>query len=100
MGDPAGPTPERVRVAADNLRIDAATAEVVRSFSAAGIRTIVLKGPSFARWLYPPDRPRGYTDSDLLVSPADNGRAESELVELGFRRRYDVGGLPQWWAEH
>lgn len=60
----------------------------------------MLKGPSFARWLYPPGEPRGYGDSDLLVSPSDRGRADSVLAGLGFARRYDVGGLPDWWTDH
>lgn len=67
------------------LRSDVAAAEIVRALSHAGIRSIVLKGPSVARWLYSEDESRPYGDVDLLVSPPDFERAESAAAELGFR---------------
>lgn len=65
------------------LAVDRVTAEVVAAFGAAGIRSILLKGPSIARWLYP-DGGRTYGDTDLLVPAAAFGRAQSVLGELGF----------------
>src|SRR3954468_19053260 len=94
-----GRTDDPVRVAADNLRVDAATAEVARALDAAAIPHILLKGPSVARWLYP-EGGRGYSDSDLLVSPSSVQAAEAVLESMGFRRRYDTSGLPDWWVDH
>src|SRR5436190_669168 len=47
-----------------------------------GIRNILLKGPSVARWLYRDDERRIYGDIDLLVSPGEFQRAEALLVGL------------------
>jgi Uncharacterised nucleotidyltransferase len=101
VADPAEPTQdERVRIAAGNLRVDAATAEVTRALDAAAIPSIVLKGPTIARWLYGRSDPRGYSDSDLLVAPEQVAAAEAVLTDLGYARRYDIEGLPDWWLEH
>ena len=40
-------------------------------FERAGVRSILLKGPAVARWLYGPGEPRRYSDIDLLVGEAD-----------------------------
>jgi hypothetical protein len=54
----------------------------------AGISSIVLKGPSIARWLYPSGG-RTYVDTDLLVPGADFGRAADVLMGLGFRAKLE-----------
>ena len=59
------------------------TAEVVTAFKDAGIPTILLKGPSIARWLYPAGG-RTYRDTDLLVPPSQFADAGSVLRSLGF----------------
>ena len=65
------------------LAVDRVTAEVVAAFDAAGVPSILLKGPSIGRWLYPAGD-RTYMDTDLLV-PADAfDRAGVVLKELGF----------------
>lgn len=75
--------PPKALEAGQVLRVDRVTAEVVGLFEGAGIRTILLKGPSFRRWLYP-DGGRSYTDSDLLV-PADRlDDARRALRDAGF----------------
>jgi len=68
------------------LRVDSWTAEVVSAMRARGIRTVLLKGPVIARWLYG-GRPaeRVYCDCDLLVGPDDTVSARALLTELGFR---------------
>ena len=76
---------ERYLSIARTLAVDAATAEVSSTFAAEGLSPIVLKGPTFAAWLYGPGE-RAYSDTDLLVAPSDFHRAEALLVELGFRR--------------
>lgn len=76
--------PPKVVEAGQVLRVDRVTAEVVGLFEDAGIGTVLMKGPSFRRWLYP-DGGRSYTDSDLLVRTADLDRARALLTEAGFR---------------
>jgi hypothetical protein len=66
------------------LAVEATTAEVAGALRRAGIRTILLKGPSFARWLYGPESTRLSVDVDLLVAPADRAAAEAVLSRLGF----------------
>lgn len=89
-----------VKIVAATLRVDAATAEVGRAFDAAGVSHLLLKGPSFAQWLYDAGDPRGYIDSDLLVPPGHQEQARGVLTGLGFEPRYDRTGLPDWWLEH
>jgi hypothetical protein len=67
-----------------NLAVDATAAEAIGAFRDAGIRSVLLKGPSTGRWLYPSESTRVSVDVDLLVAPADRGRAEGVLARLGF----------------
>ena len=89
----------RVEAAASNLRIDAATAEVLRAFEAASIRAILLKGPALAAW-YVEDPMRSYLDCDLWTGPGDVEAAGEVLLRLGFTPVVDERGLPGWWQEH
>jgi putative nucleotidyltransferase-like protein len=89
----------KVDAAANNIRVDAATAEVLQSFDASGIGSVVLKGPALSPW-YAGDLTRAYLDCDLWVRPRDLGGAELELTRLGFVRLVDGRGLPDWWQEH
>jgi hypothetical protein len=80
------------------LRIDAATAEVVGALRNAGVPSILLKGPSIARWIYD-GASRPYGDCDLLVPRSDVEASERSLRSLGFER----GGLhsiPGDWPRH
>lgn len=88
-----------VRATADNLRIDAATAEVLRGFEAANVGCLLLKGPALGEW-YTEDPARSYLDCDLWVRPRDRADAEAVLEGLGFERQMDETGLPAWWIEH
>jgi hypothetical protein len=72
---------------AHTLAVDVVTAEVVDAFRRAGLRAVVLKGPTLAGWLYGADAVRTYGDSDLLVRAADRGAAEAELARLGFEEQ-------------
>jgi hypothetical protein len=87
-------------VLANTLRIDWGTAEVLKTFEAAGIQSLLLKGATFARWLYANDHPRPYGDCDLLVRPGDLDRARERLAALGFKPVYEEGEMPDWWREH
>jgi Uncharacterised nucleotidyltransferase len=89
----------RVDAVVWNLRIDAATAEVVAALRDRGVDSLLLKGPALADW-YPVDSPRTYVDGDIWVSPASVGAAEAVLRQLGFDPMQDERGLPGWWVEH
>src|SRR3954449_6455443 len=89
----------RAAAIAGNLRIDAATGEVLRAFEAVGLRAVLLKGPALAAW-YADDPTRSYLDCDLWVAPADVAPAGDMLTRLGFERVVDDRGLPAWWREH
>src|SRR5215218_6100219 len=67
------------------LAVDTVTAEVITALRDAGVRPLLLKGPSIAGWLYRDGVARPYGDSDLLVSPGSYRRAGAVLRELGFR---------------
>jgi hypothetical protein len=85
----AGPW-DRLGPEVAKLRNDIAAAEVIGALRDDGIRSILLKGPSVARWLYRDDERRIYGDIDLLVSPGDFERAEALLAGLGFEHA-DLG---------
>ena len=75
---------EAVTAAARTLAVDQVTAEVVTALRASGVEPLLLKGPSFAAWLYPAQTLRSYVDSDLLVAPDDQAQAAIVLQSLGF----------------
>jgi hypothetical protein len=75
---------QRLTVFAHQLALDHATAEIVAALDAHGIRSILLKGPVLARWLYPDPTDRDYNDIDLLVDPATFSAAEGVLIDLGY----------------
>src|SRR6266571_2714839 len=81
-GDPlASP---QVLAIARALLADATTCEVTTALRAARIRSILLKGPTIARWLYEQVSMRPYVDSDLMVADRDVCTAEEVLAGLGF----------------
>lgn len=73
------------------MGVDAVTAEVTQAFSDAGVPSLLLKGPTIARWLYDEEHPRSYADTDLLVDPARLEVAAATLRGLGFRRHFRPG---------
>lgn len=78
------------------LAVDLVTAEVVAGLRELGVHAILLKGPSFARWLYDERALRPYNDCDLFVSPDDFKRAEELLETTGFRR-FGIESIPGDW---
>ncbi len=70
-------------LAVRNVAIDRLAAEIATAFAAAGIETLVLKGPVLAAWLYPGEI-RPYGDADLMVAPRDWEAAVAILERLGF----------------
>src|SRR4051794_19532205 len=89
----------RAAATAGNLRIDAATAEVLRAFEAVGLHAVLLKGPALAAW-YADDPTRAYLDCDLWVAPSDVEAAGEVLARLGFSQVREDRGLPPSWREH
>jgi hypothetical protein len=87
-------------IVAERLRVDAATAEVLRAFEDSGVQSLLLKGASFLRWLYREGETRVYFDCDLLVRPGDHDGAGRVLRSLGFVADLDQSEMPSWWREH
>ena len=79
-----------LQAAAISLRVDSVTADVVSRLRSAGVRPILLKGPSIAAWLYADGTPRPYGDTDLLVSPEALEAASRTLRDVGFREQPGV----------
>jgi putative nucleotidyltransferase-like protein len=73
-----------IAMAARTLWLDRTTTEVTAALRARGVRTLVLKGPALATWLYEDPSTRPYSDVDILVSPADLADARAALRQLGF----------------
>ena len=81
------------------LALEAATAQVIGSLGARGVRTILLKGPALADWLYGGPDQRPYGDVDLLVAPHQFDLAETCLGPLGFSYRL-AGARPHEQVRH
>ena len=75
--------------------VDAATAEVAVALREAGVHSLLLKGRTFARWLYAEGEHREYGDADLLVRPDSLSQGESVLTCLGFEKQLDSADLPR-----
>jgi hypothetical protein len=76
--------PRKILATAQNLSVDLVTAEVVGALRARDVRSILLKGPSFAALLYGDGEPRTYVDVDLLIAERDASRTSEVLLALGF----------------
>ena len=81
------------------LAVDAVAAEVVKALRAAGVQSIVLRGPAIRHWLYAGGESRAYRDVDLLVEPRRRHAAEAVLGGLGFVHR-QAGFAPGEAVEH
>lgn len=77
--------PDSVLATARSLLVDRMTAELTGALSRQGVETILLKGASFATWLYGDGAIRPYGDCDLLIAPDKLGVAQQVLRDLGFR---------------
>jgi Uncharacterised nucleotidyltransferase len=69
---------------ARSLYVDVVTADVTKELRARGVRSILLKGPAVAGWLYRDGTPRPYADTDLLIAPSNLAAAKVVLEDLGF----------------
>lgn len=82
----ASPNDRTALAAARRLTLDATAARVVGALAAAGVRSILLKGPTLSE-LY--GGSRYYSDVDVLVAPTSAASAEDVLEGLGFELRHD-----------
>jgi Uncharacterised nucleotidyltransferase len=80
--------------AARRLTLEGTTARVVRAMNEAGVRCLLLKGPTISD-LY--DGVRQYSDVDLLIAPETARAAEGALTGLGFVLRDDDPHSRIWW---
>jgi hypothetical protein len=81
---PGADMPQAVRRAAAALQVDLVTREVTARLERAGVSCVLLKGPTFARWLYDDVLSRPYSDTDLLVRIQDLPHAREALTGSGF----------------
>jgi hypothetical protein len=81
---------------ARRLTLAGTAARVVRALNEAGVRSLLLKGPTLAD-LY--DGVRQYSDIDLLVEPETTGAAEGALLSLGFVLRDDDPHSCVYWRQ-
>jgi hypothetical protein len=84
---------ERARGLSFRPQLDAAAVETLDAFELVGVQALLLKGPALAQALYTPTEHRGYSDVDLLVSPADLPRARRALTTIGYRHGEEVFGI-------
>jgi hypothetical protein len=71
------------------LWVDAGTVRVLRAFASAGVRSILLKGPTLERELYTDRARRPYRDTDVLVAPDNLERAGRALMSIGLELSFD-----------
>src|SRR4051812_1543394 len=85
MSPAAGGGRDRRAIAIRMLAAERLASEVVRALEAAGIDTVVLKGPVIARRLYAPTELRESVDLDVLVRADAVSAGRRVLEKLGFR---------------
>ena len=81
------------------LMVDQAAGQVIEALHRQEVRPILLKGASFARWLYEDGGARPYVDVDLLVAPDQLVAAREVLAGLGYALRCP-GAAPGEQADH
>ncbi len=81
------------------LVVDQEAGRTADALRAQEVRAILLKGASFARWLYDDGGARPYNDVDLLVAPDQLETAGRVLGGLGYVLRCAGAGLGEQ-ADH
>src|SRR5688572_23403111 len=92
------PSP-RADAVARRLRLDAAAQEVAEAFELAHIPSLLLKGRSFALWLYPDPAERDYRDVDLLIRESEFPVAGELLQRIGFEQTSSRRGTGRPWVD-
>jgi hypothetical protein len=83
-----------VWVAAATMAVEAATPDLLSALRDDGIDVVVMKGATFAVWLYDDPRERPFSDIDLLLRSDDFAAAERVLTRLGYRGPLETEILP------
>ncbi len=78
------PPSRAILATVQGLVVDQEAGRVVDALRGQGVRAILLKGASFARWLYDDGGARPYNDVDLLVAPHQLETAGAVLSRLGY----------------
>ena len=76
---------------ARSLQLDLMALEVTSALREAGTPSLLLKGASFAEWLFGDGTPRPYSDCDILVAPDRIDAAGEVLEDLGLKQFPDYG---------
>jgi hypothetical protein len=76
---------------AGNARLERELASIAVAFYRDGLPFLVLKGPGFARTIYPDPAMRPFDDIDLLVASEDFKRARILLKALGYQATTGLG---------
>ncbi len=71
-------------VVAFGLLLSHHAGRVMNAFESAGLDATVVKGPTFAKRLYPEAWLRTFTDIDVLVSPDHRAKTGEAMRDLGF----------------
>jgi hypothetical protein len=82
----ASPHDQNALATARRLTLEGTAARVIRALGDAGVRAVLLKGPTLSE-LY--GGTRHYSDIDVLVGPESAAAAEAVLGGLGFELRHD-----------
>jgi hypothetical protein len=86
---PAGPAPYAadalLRMTGHALLLAHHGGRVAAAFARAGIPAVIVKGPTFAKRLYPDPSLRPFGDIDILVPDAGLPETRRMMPELGFR---------------
>lgn len=92
---------EAASATAAALLVDTVCVRTIDILRDGGVQTVLLKGPSVARWLYP-DTGRPYVDVDLLIRHSAARAAGSVLGDAGYvslspeRSDVEIGGRFDW----
>jgi hypothetical protein len=80
------------------MKLDRVAVEILEAFEAAGVESLLLKGPAMARLLYPDGHLRPYSDVDLLVPPSQLACAEDCLRRMACRPFQDPSPHARTWT--
>ncbi|GAC1671220.1 MAG: hypothetical protein PVS2B2_02420 [Candidatus Acidiferrum sp.] len=75
------------------LKMSAELFRLMDRFTAAGIESLVIKGPVLAVQAYADPGMRSYNDLDLLVRPRDIPRATEVMIAEGYEPKIPVNAL-------
>ncbi len=82
------------------LRMDERLEETIEAFSAAGVRTVLLKGAALARSVYQSVVERPMLDLDVLVPVAETEAARAAALLSGWVWKHDLRYAPFFSTHH